>query len=340
VRRSIFAVFLIVTAFPGAGAVHAAPRRAAAASPAAADPWERFNRRGYAINRFLDRVLIRPAAMLYRALTPGPIGKGLHNVVTNLSEPLVFINDVLQLRLRRAASATVRFAFNSTLGVAGLIDVVAHEGIPHHDSTFGDTLGRYGVRPGPYLFIPVLGPSTVRDLLGTGVDASIDPVHWASYPYRTEISTSAAVVGGLDMRAGADDELKAILSDAADPYATLRSVYLQYRQSEIEGGGPPTVLPALPALPDIDDSGSAPPTASLPPLGEVPAKPGMGAMTGAVVGAAAPSTASRSPSLRGGGEIDGDLSRPPSSLADPPSQVVFVRPPLDQSMAFEGLPDQ
>ena len=103
-RRSIFAVFLIVTAFPGAGAVHAAPRRAAAASPAAADPWERLNRRGYAINRFLDKVLIRPAAMLYRALTPGPIGKGLHNVVTNLSEPLVFINDVLQLRLRRAAS--------------------------------------------------------------------------------------------------------------------------------------------------------------------------------------------------------------------------------------------
>ncbi|MGI9170618.1 MAG: MlaA family lipoprotein, partial [Caulobacteraceae bacterium] len=219
-RRSIFAAVPAVAALCVAGAAAARP-----ATPA--DPWESLNRRGYAINGVLDRILIRPAAMLYRALTPGAIGKGLHNAVTNLGEPLVFINDVLQLRPRRAAEATVRFAVNSTVGLAGLIDVVARDGIVHHDSGFGDTLGRYGVKPGPYLFVPVIGPSTVRDLFGAGVDIVTDPVHWANYPYRTEIGVGDTVIGGLDTRAAADDQLEAILADAADPYATLRSVYLQ-----------------------------------------------------------------------------------------------------------------
>lgn len=261
-RRSIFAVILA-----------AATLSAASASAAPNDPWERLNRRGYAINQFLDKVLIRPAAMLYRALTPGPIGKGLHNAVINLSEPLVFINDVLQLRPRRAAQAAGRFAFNSTVGVGGLIDVVGADGIHHHDNGFGDTLGRYGVRPGPYLFVPVIGPSTVRDLFGAGVDIATDPVHWANYPYRTEIGVGGTAVGGLDTRAGADEDLKAILADAADPYATLRSVYLQYRQGEIDdvrGGDKSPALPAIdetapaPAMPDIDESPvtPAPPTPS------------------------------------------------------------------------------
>ena len=249
-RRSIFAVIFVMAALVGASA-------AAAAAPG--DPWEGLNRRGYAINRFLDRVLIRPLAMIYKALTPGPIGKGLHNVVVNLGEPLVVINDGLQARPRRAAEALVRFAFNSTVGLAGLIDVVAHDGIAHHDSTFGDTLGRYGVGPGPYLFIPLIGPSTVRDLIGAGVDGAADPVHWVSYPYRTETGAGATVVGGLDTRAGADEDLKAILGEAADPYATLRSVYLQYRQGEIDeirGGA------KLPPLPEIDEP--APPSTTGP----------------------------------------------------------------------------
>ncbi|MEO8927611.1 MAG: MlaA family lipoprotein, partial [Caulobacteraceae bacterium] len=103
-RRSIFAVILVLTAFTGAGAANAASDRPAAGA-APADPWERLNRRGYAINQFIDKMLIRPVAMLYKALTPGPIGKGLHNVVVNLGEPLTFINDVLQGRPRRAAQA-------------------------------------------------------------------------------------------------------------------------------------------------------------------------------------------------------------------------------------------
>jgi phospholipid-binding lipoprotein MlaA len=318
VRRSIFAVILTVTALGAAGAAGAAAHKTGA-PPAAGDPWEPFNRRGYAIHQFLDKVFIRPGAMIYRALTPGPIGKGLHNVIVNLSEPLVFINDVLQVRVRRAASTTVRFAFNSTFGLAGLIDVAGHGGIAHHDSSFGDTLGRYGVGPGPYLFIPLLGPSTVRDLVGAGFDEAIDPVHWLSYPYRTEISTSAAVVGGLDTRAAADAQLKAILSGAADPYATLRSVFLQYRQGEIDGD---RAGPNLPPLPEIDDAGAPPPTPAPqpPPPGNEPA-PKVRAST----------TSLDTEAFAGPHRI---------ALAEAPGGVVLVRGPLDQAMAFESLPHQ
>jgi phospholipid-binding lipoprotein MlaA len=323
VRRSIFAVILTLTALSAASAASAAARQTGAA-PASDDPWERVNRRGYAINQFLDRHFIRPAAMIYRALTPGPIGKGLHNMITNLSEPLVFINDVLQARPRRAASTTVRFAFNSTLGLAGLIDVAGHGGIAHHASTFGDTLGRYGVGPGPYIFLPLVGPSTVRDLLGFGVDLALDPVHWLSYRYRTEISTSATVVGGLDTRAAADDELKAILSDAADPYATMRSVYLQYRQGEIEGD---RAGRNLPPLPQIDDPGEPAPTPT-PALQSVPPE------SEAAPGSEAP------PKAETPTPPDQGAAPAPRRMSLAPDEVVVVRRSLDQSMAFEGLPDQ
>jgi phospholipid-binding lipoprotein MlaA len=319
VRRSIFAVILAVTALSAAPPPASAASRRPTAGPAADDPWERLNRRGYAIHQFLDKNLIRPAAMLYRALTPGPIGKGLHNVITNLTEPLVFINDVLQVRIRRAAETTARFAFNSTLGVAGLIDVASRGGLPHHDSTFGDTLGRYGVGPGPFLFIPLVGPSSVRDLVGLGFDLAVDPVHWLSYPYRTEISTSATVVGGLDMRAEADDQLKAILSDAADPYATLRSVYLQYRQGEIDGD---RAGPNLPSLPEIDDS-SAPASA--------PASPSPPPASGTSSG---PEPSTTSPD-------EGDAPVPRQmALVETPDEVGPVRGPFDQAVALESLPDQ
>ena len=102
----------------------------------------------------------------------------------------------------------------------------AATGLPHHLSSFGDTLGRYGVRPGPYLFIPVVGPSTVRDLFGNIVDDAIDPLHFVQYPHRPAISIGITVVGGLDQLVRSEGDLQVLLSNAADPYATLRSTYL------------------------------------------------------------------------------------------------------------------
>jgi phospholipid-binding lipoprotein MlaA len=220
---------------------------AASAPPAAArtpgDPWERINRANYAFETQLDRHLIGPLAHVYQLITPGPIGRGIHNILTNLSEPSVFINDVLQLRPRRAGETAARFVTNSTVGLLGLIDVGSKVGLPHHDNEFGVTLGRLGVKPGPYMYLPVGGPTTVRDLVGTGVDLLLDPFHWAKFASQAAINGARLVTGGLDIRVASEGELNALLSDATDPYATLRSVYLQNKQSEIEGGAGPADLP-------------------------------------------------------------------------------------------------
>ena len=209
------------------------------------DPWEHLNRINYAIENVLDRHLIRPIARLYAVLTPGPIGKGVHNLLVNLSEPTVFFNDVLQLRFKRAGVTAGRFVTNSTIGLLGLIDVANKLGLPHHNNEFGVTLGRYGFYSGPYMFLPVGGPTTLRDLIGSGVDLLMDPFHWARFTSQAEVSGVRLVVGGLDLRNETGPQLDALLSDATDPYATLRSVYLQNKQAEIEGESAPLDLPSF-----------------------------------------------------------------------------------------------
>ncbi len=219
-----------------------------AAQPAkksAVDPWERANRAGYAVEGRLDHYLIHPLSRVYRFLTPGPIGRGIHNVLVNLSEPSALINDVLQLRIKRAQTPAARLIINSTAGVLGLFDVAAHMGLFHHDNEFGVTLGRYGVRPGPYLYLPLVGPSTVRDFVGSGVDILLNPLHLATYPDQTVVLESNFALGGLDREISTEPELRALLSTAVDPYATLRSAYLQDKQGEISGEGIPLDLPSF-----------------------------------------------------------------------------------------------
>jgi phospholipid-binding lipoprotein MlaA len=217
------------------------------ASHTRVDPWEHLNRINYTIENALDRHLLRPIGRLYAALTPGPIGKGVHNVLVNLSEPTVFFNDVLQLRFKRAGVTAGRFVTNSTIGLLGLIDVANKLGLPHHNNEFGVTLGRYGFYSGPYMFLPLGGPTTVRDLFGSGVDLLMDPFHWIRVTSQAEVNGVRLVVGGLDLRQQSGAQLDALLSDATDPYATLRSVYLQNKQAEIEGESAPLDLPSFDA---------------------------------------------------------------------------------------------
>jgi phospholipid-binding lipoprotein MlaA len=212
-------------------------------APSPGDPWERPNRVAYAFQGLLERHVIRPVAKLYRWLTPGPIGRGLHNVLVNLSEPAAFLNDVLQHKFKRAAVPAKRFIMNSTVGLLGLVDVAGRAGVPHHNNEFGVTLGTYGVAPGPYLYVPLIGPSTFRDLLGSGVDFLTDPMHWLNYDNRATASDTRLVVSGLDTYLASEVQLQALLGDAVDPYATLRSVYLQSKQGEIDGGSVPLNLP-------------------------------------------------------------------------------------------------
>jgi phospholipid-binding lipoprotein MlaA len=271
VRATLFlaaAVFVAVTSPLSAATRHDKPTPPGSVD----DPWEKLNRAGFAIEGKLDRWFIGPLAHLYKFLTPGPIGKGIHNIVTNLTEPVVTVNGILQLRPKRAAASASRFVINSTFGLAGLIDIEAKDGNPHRPNSFGDTLGRYGVAGGPYIFSPIGGPSTVRDTVGEIVDNIMDPLHILNYRYRTEISIGVAVARALDQRVEVEGDLKTLLSDAADPYATLRSTFLQARENEIRGGAA-----TPPDLPDLD----------LPSL--APAQPSKSADHSAVAGASATS---------------------------------------------------
>jgi phospholipid-binding lipoprotein MlaA len=233
-------------AAPGAPAPVAVAATDAAASPpepakaavdveAKQDPWHRFNRPMYSIQQFLDRILLRPLAMAYRAVVPQFLRDAIRNILQNVSEPVVFANDILQLRFDRAGRTLARFALNSSYGLGGMLDLAKLPGvnIPHHVNGFGDTLAYYGVKPGPYIFVPMVGPSNLRDMLGSAANGALLPMS-IGYPLdNAPYQAATTVLGGLDLRARADQDLKTLLSSAVDPYATMRSVYLQDRAGAV-----------------------------------------------------------------------------------------------------------
>lgn len=232
------------------------------AQTVANDPFEKVNRRVFNSSMALDQKYFLPLARRYQALTPGVLGLAIHNFVTNLGEPIVVGNDILQFRLRRGADDLARLVFNTTFGIGGIIDVAKHEGLPHRDNDFGVTLGVWGVKPGPYLFLPVLGPSTVRDAIGMGVDTVASPLNWVRFPGRRTLQITTGVLGGFDSRVRQEGEMQAELSGATDPYATIRSDYLQSREAMIRGEE------AAPVLAPIDEAPPPPPGASAAPDGE------------------------------------------------------------------------
>ncbi|WP_054121265.1 VacJ family lipoprotein [Novosphingobium sp. AAP93] len=200
------------------------------------DSLEGFNRAMFGTWQVLDKAIYRPAAMGYKHVVPKPLRTGIRHVLSNLTEPLVFLNFLLQGKPRSASRTLARFVLNSTVGVGGLIDVAKDKSInlPHRNNGFGTTLALYGVGPGPYIFLPFLGPSTLRDLVGSSSEGLVLPLA-VGKPFDTiEYQLSTAVVGGLDLRAESDAGLRALLSGAVDPYATLRSTWLQDRAAEIE----------------------------------------------------------------------------------------------------------
>jgi phospholipid-binding lipoprotein MlaA len=217
------------------------------------DPFERFNRSMFNLTMGVTDVF-RPVLKIYQVLTPPPLMAVLHNMVTNLGEPVVIANDLLQGRARPFARDTLRVVVNSTLGMGGMVDVAAKHGYAHNDNDFGITLGVWGVRPGPYLFLPLLGPSTVRDGIGMGVDIAFNPMTWVRFPGHRTLQIANGVVHGLDLRLTYDPDLQALTTQAEDPYATLRSVYLQQREAQVNGE-------AIPPLPSIDE----PPASPAPP---------------------------------------------------------------------------
>jgi phospholipid-binding lipoprotein MlaA len=198
------------------------------------DPLEPTNRVFYAINNGLDTVILKPVAQAYRYVVPQPVRTGIHNVLVNLGTPVTLGNDILQAKPRRAGDTLMRFVINSTVGVAGIFDVADKWGYPAHDADFGITMALWGMPAGPFLFLPVLGPSDPRDAVGFGVDLAGDPFTWVGKgAIVTGLKWSKTVIGAVDARERVLDALDEIKKTALDPYATFRSLYRQHRESQI-----------------------------------------------------------------------------------------------------------
>jgi phospholipid-binding lipoprotein MlaA len=199
------------------------------------DPLEPTNRTFYAVNNALDSAILKPAAQAYRAVVPEPLRNGIHNMLSNLGTPVQLGNDVLEARPRRAGDTTMRFLINSTVGVAGFFDVAKGWGYPDHDSDFGMTLAGWGMEPGPFLFLPILGPSDPRDFLGFGVDIAADPLTWLGQGVAVQaLGYAKWGLNAVDQRERVLDPIDQIKKTALDPYATFRSLYRQHRSSQIE----------------------------------------------------------------------------------------------------------
>lgn len=199
------------------------------------DPLEPTNRVFYAINNGLDIVVIRPLAVAYRYAVPETVRTHTHNLLANLSMPVILFNDMFEGKPRRAGDSLMRLMVNSTVGIAGVFDVATDWGWPAHDSDFGITLALWGVPEGPFLYLPVLGPSNPRDAAGFGADIALDPLTWVGQGETVDALGYARYgLSAVDTRAGLLDDLDKIKAQALDPYATFRSLYRQHRRSQID----------------------------------------------------------------------------------------------------------
>jgi phospholipid-binding lipoprotein MlaA len=238
------ALFLVVTLATGCATAPATDAAAEPPPPAsydANDPLAGFNRAMFVFNENFDRYLLKPVAKGYRAVTPAFARRGLANFFGNLYEPINVVNNVLQGKFVAGVSDLGRFAVNSTLGIYGLFDVATHMGLERHDEDFGQTLAVWGVGEGPYLVLPVLGPSNFRDAVGEVPD-------WYLYPtqYMEEGSTADKLwVGRLVVRREQLLDASDILDQAAgeDPYVFRREAYREYRRHLIFDGNPPAPPP-------------------------------------------------------------------------------------------------
>jgi phospholipid-binding lipoprotein MlaA len=217
------------------------------------DPLERVNRVSYTITDAVDRAALKPAARAYRFVTPNFVETGVSNFFDNITYPTVVLNDVLQGKFTSALHDTGRFVLNTTVGIGGLFDPATKAGLQKNDEDFGQTLGKWGVPSGPYLFIPLMGPSTIRDGFGRGVGYFTDPT---TYIDDNAVRYGLTGLGLVDTRARLLDAEKA-LGDVYDRYAILRSVYLQRREYAVHDGNVPEE-PFEEEFPEDDESADGP----------------------------------------------------------------------------------
>jgi phospholipid-binding lipoprotein MlaA len=209
------------------------------------DPLEPMNRDIFAFNQLIDRMFLKPIAKNYVRFIPQDARDSIRNFLKNFNEPVVLANAALEGRPRPAAKTLVRFAVNSTAGLIGLFDVAASHGMERQNADFGRTLHAWGIPEGPYLILPVVGPSSPRDAIGSGVDVYISPWRYVAINnnYPTGLSIAQMGLSGIDERSRNIDSLDEIQRESVDYYAAFRSLYRQNRAAELGETAAPTAAP-------------------------------------------------------------------------------------------------
>lgn len=227
-----------------------APPTEGGAVDEANDPLEPVNRGIFAFNRTIDGLLLKPAAQIYRGVVPEEGRKGVHNLLVNWTSPVTFLNDILQGDMDRATVTLGRFFINTGFGFGGLLDVATAWGAePARDEDFGQTLAVWGVGEGPYLMLPILGPSNPRDAVGRAVDALSDPLSYVLLGTDGRLARAAATA--VDTRSRYLDRIDELERTSIDFYAALRSLYRQSRDAEIRNGE--VDVDYLPAIESFDE---------------------------------------------------------------------------------------
>lgn len=204
------------------------------------DPLEGMNRGIYKFNQVADDAVIKPVAKAYKAVAPSPVRTGINNFFSNLGMLTTVVNDILQLKLAYAFTDAGRFVINSTFGIAGFIDVASMDKIEKRKEDFGQTLGYWGLGSGPYLVLPLLGPSSIRDTTGFIVDtATSDPITYTHNIGEIRLHNQLRAIQFIDKRAELLTATDLVDEASLDPYAFTRDAYLQRRASQIQDGAVP-----------------------------------------------------------------------------------------------------
>lgn len=200
------------------------------------DPWESMNRSVYNFNDALDNAAIQPAAKVYTAVLPSPVRTGIHNFLGNLGDVWTLANTALQLKGQATAETVMRISVNTVLGLGGVLDVASEMGLEKRKEDFGQTLGYWGIKSGPYVVLPILGPSTLRDALTTPIDMQGNLTQQFNDPATRHVLMVTRV---LDVRSSLLQSLDVIKAAALDPYSFVRDAYLQKRDNDVHDGNPP-----------------------------------------------------------------------------------------------------
>ncbi|MBP0639040.1 VacJ family lipoprotein [Cupriavidus sp. AcVe19-6a] len=277
------------------------------------DPLEPFNREVSKINEDFDKGILRPVAEVYADYMPTPVQRAVENFFSNVSDVYSAVNNLLQGKPTRAAEDSMRVAMNSVLGLGGLIDIATPAGLPKYKEDFGQTLGVWGVPPGPYLVLPLFGPSSVRDTGGMLVDRQFDPSAYLDPVSLRNSLVGVRIVAGRAQLLGASNLLE---QAALDKYSFLRDSYLQRRQYLVYDGNPPDAEAdsdeAAPAAPDASEGGKP----EAPAVPQTPAQPAPAAQPAdASAPAAAPPADASTPAAT---PPKGDIQPEGQSLPVPP----------------------